>query len=175
MAGGSLSYNNAYTHGTTPGNPVYISRVLDVVKGQLCWILGTVYMDMPLKPNVFEDLGRDVSAREISGRQLLSLSKHSLPPPQSREKFYSDQDSVMLEDESGRIKLVGQKLTSTHLVTGVIIAALGMETPGGEFEIIDTCFADLAPFAERYDTGNNSMDLDRQVCFWTISFTFLTY
>ncbi|KAH0830487.1 DNA polymerase alpha/epsilon subunit B-domain-containing protein [Lanmaoa asiatica] len=121
-----------YTHGIIPGSPVYVPRVLDVVKSQLCWILGTVYMDMPLKPNVLEDLGRD----------------HSLPPPQSREKFYSDQDSVMLEDESGRIKLVGQKLISTHLVTGVIIAALGMETPGGEFEVIDTCFADLAPFAE---------------------------
>ncbi|KAG8217429.1 DNA polymerase alpha/epsilon subunit B-domain-containing protein, partial [Butyriboletus roseoflavus] len=126
------------------GNPVYVPRVLDVVKSQLCWILGTVYMDMPLKPNVLEDLGRD----------------HSLPPPQSREKIYSDQDSVMLEDESGRIKLVGQKLISMHLVTGVIIAVLGMETPSGEFEVIDTCFADLAPFAEQHNTGNDSMDVD---------------
>lgn len=106
---------------------------------------------------------------------LLSVPKHSLPAPQFREKFYSDQDSVMLEDESGRIRLVGKKLISTHLVTGVIIAALGMETPGGEFEVIDTCFADLAPFAEQHSTGNNSMDVDRQVCFWTISFTFSTY
>ncbi|KAI9566522.1 DNA polymerase alpha/epsilon subunit B-domain-containing protein [Boletus coccyginus] len=126
------------------GSPVYVQRVLDVVKSQLCWILGTVYMDMPLKPNVLEDLGRD----------------HSLPAPQFREKIYSDQDSIMLEDESGRIKLVGQKLRSTHLVTGVIIAALGMETPGGDFEVIDTCFADLAPFAEHHDAGGNSMDVD---------------
>ena len=82
----------------------------------------------------------------------------------------------MLEDESGRIKLVGQKLTSTHLVTGVIIAALGMETPGGEFEVIDTCFAELAPFAEQHDIGNGNMDVDtRYVCFWTTSFTFSTY
>lgn len=71
----------------------------------------------------------------------------------------------MLEDESGRIKLVGQKLLSTHLVTGVIIAALGMETPGGEFEVVDTCFADLAPFAEHHNTPNNTMGLDRQVSF----------
>lgn len=76
----------------------------------------------------------------------------------------------MLEDESGRIKLVGQKLTSTHLVTGVIIAALGMESPAGEFEVIDTCIADLAPFAEE----NDAMDVDRQVCFSILSFTFLT-
>ncbi|KAF8841170.1 hypothetical protein BDN67DRAFT_1047248 [Paxillus ammoniavirescens] len=126
------------------GNPVYVTRVLDVVKSQLCWVLGTVYMDMPLKPNVMEDLGRD----------------HSLPPPLLREKFYSDEDSVMLEDESGRIKLVGERLKSTHLVTGVIIAALGIETPNGDFEVIDTCSADLAPFAEADSPDNHCMDVD---------------
>lgn len=42
------------------GSPVLIPRVLDVVKSQLCYIIGTVYMDMPLKPNVLEDIGRDV-------------------------------------------------------------------------------------------------------------------
>lgn len=81
----------------------------------------------------------------------------------------------MLEDESGRIKLVGRILVSTHLVTGVIIAALGMETAGGEFEVIDICFADFAPFSDQHDIGNNSMDVDRQVYFWTIAFTFSTY
>lgn len=43
-----------------PGTPVLVPRVLDVEKSQLCYIIGTVYMDMPLKPNVLEDLGRDV-------------------------------------------------------------------------------------------------------------------
>jgi len=38
-----------------------VPRVLEVVKGQLCLVIGTVYMDMPLKPNVLEDIGRDVS------------------------------------------------------------------------------------------------------------------
>lgn len=43
------------------GNPVFVPRVLEVEKGQLCFILGTVYMDMSLKPNVLEDIARDVS------------------------------------------------------------------------------------------------------------------
>lgn len=43
------------------GEPLCVARVLDVVKSQLCWVIGTVYMDMPLKPNVLEDIGRDVS------------------------------------------------------------------------------------------------------------------
>lgn len=41
-------------------DPVYVPRVLDVQKGKLCYIVGTVYMDMPLKPNVLVDLGKEV-------------------------------------------------------------------------------------------------------------------
>ena len=43
------------------GDPVFVSRVLDVQKGQLSYVVGTVYMDMPLKPNVLDDIARDVS------------------------------------------------------------------------------------------------------------------
>lgn len=42
------------------GRPIYVGRVLDVIKGQLSYVIGTVYMDMPMKPNVLEDLARDV-------------------------------------------------------------------------------------------------------------------
>jgi DNA polymerase delta subunit 2 len=36
-------------------------RVLDVRQGKLCWIAGTIYMDMPLKPNILDDISKDVS------------------------------------------------------------------------------------------------------------------
>lgn len=124
--------------------PLHVARVLDVIKSQLCWVIGTVYMDMPLKPNVLEDIGRD----------------HSIPAPPPREKFYCDEDSVMLEDESGRIKLVGDRVSEERLVTGVIIAALGMETPTGDFEVVDICTAGLATFAEEDILGPDSMDVD---------------
>ena len=38
-----------------------VERVLDVRQGQLCWVVGTIYMDMPLKPNILEDISKDVS------------------------------------------------------------------------------------------------------------------
>lgn len=38
-----------------------VDRVLDVRQGELCWVTGTVYMDMPLKPNILEDVSKDVS------------------------------------------------------------------------------------------------------------------
>ncbi|GBE82455.1 DNA polymerase subunit delta-2 [Sparassis crispa] len=110
------------------GSPEFVPRMLDVVKGQLCFIIGTVYMDMPLKPNVLEDLARD----------------HSIPAPPPREKFFSSDDVVTLEDESGRICLTGEKIRSSCLVTGVILGALGLEKNSGDFEVIDICYPGMA-------------------------------
>jgi DNA polymerase II small subunit/DNA polymerase delta subunit B len=50
----------------------------------------------------------------------------------------------MLEDESGRIRLVGERLKDSGLVTGVIIGVLGAETPNGDFEVVDLCYPELA-------------------------------
>jgi len=37
-----------------------VDRVLDVRQGELCWVAGTVYVDMPLKPNIMDDVAKDV-------------------------------------------------------------------------------------------------------------------
>jgi len=68
----------------------------------------------------------------------------------------------MLEDESGRIKLVGDRVAEEHLVTGVIVAALGLESPTGDFEVIDLCTAGLPPFAEEEVVGSDAMDVDME-------------
>jgi DNA polymerase delta subunit 2 len=44
-----------------------VDRVLDVRQGELCWVAGTVYMDMPLKPSILEDISKDVG---VIGKQL---------------------------------------------------------------------------------------------------------
>ncbi|KAF8631413.1 hypothetical protein AX17_005091 [Amanita inopinata Kibby_2008] len=126
------------------GDPISVPRVLEVTKGQLCYIIGTVYMDMPLKPNVLEDIARD----------------RSLPAPPPLPTFYSEDDNIMLEDESGRIKLVGERLKDARLVTGVVIGALGMETPNGDFEAVDFCFPEMAPQAAQEKPENDDMDVD---------------
>lgn len=69
----------------------------------------------------------------------------------------------MLEDESGRITLVGDRVKNARLVTGVIIGALGVETPNGEFEVIDLCYAEMAPQATSGPDAagpGESMDVD---------------
>jgi DNA polymerase delta subunit 2 len=148
-------------------------RVLDVRQGELCWVSGTVYMDMPLKPDILEDVSKDVSLPPFSILSFFSFLLHLLPllytrwarggnstdhqqrwisAPTSIEKYYAgdDRDAVMLEDDSGRIRLVGEVLQRYVLVTGCIIAVMGTENADGEFEVIDLRMPDLAPQPERW-------------------------
>lgn len=120
--------------GDEPVNKV--ERVLDIRQGELCWVAGTVYMDMPLKPNILEDVSKD----------------RWLSAPITDKKYYSEDggDAVTLEDESGRIRLVGDILNSVILVTGCIIAVMGTENANGELEVIDLKFPDLPPQPERW-------------------------
>lgn len=71
--------------------------------------------------------------------------QQSIPAPPPPTKFISPDDIVTLEDESGRIKLVGPYITTARLVTGVVIGVLGMETPEGAFEVVDICYGGMAP------------------------------
>lgn len=56
-----------------------VERVLDVRQGDLCWVAGTVYMDMPLKPNILDDVSKDVGLLHlIIFLLLLRPLSHSL-------------------------------------------------------------------------------------------------
>ncbi len=57
---------------------------------------------------------------------------------------------MTLEDESGRIRLVGDFLKDVILVTGCIVAVLGTENANGELEVIDLKFPDLPPQPDRW-------------------------
>jgi DNA polymerase delta subunit 2 len=37
-----------------------VDRVLDVRQGELCWVIGTIFMDMKLKPSILDDLEKEV-------------------------------------------------------------------------------------------------------------------
>ena len=72
----------------------------------------------------------------------------------------------MLEDESGRICLVGSRISSACLVTGVILGALGIETHNGDFEVVDLCYPGMAPQPTTglewpsWKVSDESMDVD---------------
>ncbi|KAI8921375.1 DNA polymerase alpha/epsilon subunit B-domain-containing protein [Powellomyces hirtus] len=115
--------------GKTEAAPPAVPRVLDVKTSQVCYIVGTVYVDMPLKPCILDEVTKE----------------HWILAPPPREKYATEDDEFILEDESGRVSLTGSILKKTMLVTGIIIAVLGCETASGQFEVIDICYPALKP------------------------------
>ncbi|KAJ3259265.1 DNA polymerase delta subunit 2 [Chytriomyces hyalinus] len=103
-----------------------VDRVLDIQggDGESVIIAGTVFMDMPLKPCIL-----DVVAKE---------AWVTAPPP--RVKYTSDKDKVLLEDESGRLELVGAPIDTGFLVSGVVVAVRGYENENNQFHVQDICF-----------------------------------
>ncbi|EME39108.1 hypothetical protein DOTSEDRAFT_159262 [Dothistroma septosporum NZE10] len=120
-----------------------VDRVLDVRQGQLCWVVGTCYMELPLKPNVLDDIGKE----------------HWISAPPNREKYASanGQESFMLEDESGRLKLTGGSLQGFLLVTGAIIAVMGTENSDGDFEVLDLRVPDLPRQPARWERDDSAV------------------
>lgn len=113
-----------------------VDRVLDVRQGELCWVIGTCYMEMPLKPNVLDDIGKE----------------HWIAAPPARQKYTDNEnDQVMLEDESGRLRLTGGFLKGSLLVTGAIVGVIGTENRDGDFEVLDLRVADLPRQPQRWE------------------------
>lgn len=91
-------------------------------------MLGTIYLEMPAKPNVMNNLQDD----------------NSIINPETPAKYKSDADVVSLEDESGRVEISGHCLNRELLVTGMIVGILGKEVATGAFEAIDVCLPGMA-------------------------------
>ncbi|KAG5417722.1 HYS2 [Candida metapsilosis] len=107
-------------------------KILDIEGGKLCWVIGTVFVDAKYKLNILNDVEKGTD-------DILPLEPVS----------YLDNDEqpvVMLEDESGRAILHNDEfLTKNLLVTGCIVAVLGIEIQAGIFEIMDVAYPECAP------------------------------
>ena len=123
-----------------------VERLLDVRQGELSWVVGTIYIDLPLKPNVLEDVSRD---HFISG-----------PPPRTSYYVTDGVPQVMLEDRSGRLRLAGAMLKQDLLVTGVILAVLGTENANGDFEVLDIHIPDLPPQPARWKRDDEEREAE---------------
>ncbi|KIX00348.1 uncharacterized protein Z518_10487 [Rhinocladiella mackenziei CBS 650.93] len=123
-----------------------VDRVLDVRQGQLCWVVGTIYMDMPLKPNILDDIAKE---NWIAG------------PPARHSYFSAERETqVMLEDESGRLRLTGTMLKNSLLVTGIIVAVLGTENAHGDFEVLDIHIPGLPRQPKRWECDEEEEKMD---------------
>jgi DNA polymerase delta subunit 2 len=123
-----------------------VDRVLDVRQGELCWVIGTVYMEMGLKPNILDDIAKE----------------HWIAAPPPRQSYLSGAvDEMMLEDESGRLRVVGEALDSSY-VTGCVLAALGTEQADGTFQVIATQYADLPRQPQRWERDDSELAVTKK-------------
>lgn len=63
---------------------------------------------------------------------------------------------MMLEDESGRLRITGLTIARNSFVTGCVIACLGTEQADGSFNVIATQSADLPRQPQRWERDTSS-------------------
>ncbi|KAF9362854.1 DNA polymerase delta subunit 2 [Mortierella sp. NVP85] len=115
--------------GSLHPRPKHVEKVLDVQQREISYLVGTVYLDMKLKPNILNEITKD----------------HWIAAQPERPKYTDDDDSVYLEDESGRVRLTGSKIDSGLFVTGVVMGVLGTEDSDGDFKVVDVCYIEPPP------------------------------
>ncbi|XP_011004837.1 PREDICTED: DNA polymerase delta small subunit-like isoform X2 [Populus euphratica] len=108
---------------------VPVCTVLGLEEGKECIIVGTLYKHMKLKPCVLDEYSKERSAVPL-------VKPHN---------FMHPDDHLVLEDESGRVKLGGTVLSPSKYVTGGVVALHGKETTAGDFLVLDVFEAGLAP------------------------------
>ncbi|XP_073306849.1 DNA polymerase delta small subunit [Primulina huaijiensis] len=101
--------------------------VLGLEEGKECIIVGTLYKDMKLKPSILDEYSKERSATPL-------VKPHN---------FMHSDDFLVLEDESGRVKLRGTLLVPSIYVTGIVVALHGKETGAGDFLVEDVLEAGL--------------------------------
>ncbi|KNG90813.1 DNA polymerase delta subunit 2 [Aspergillus nomiae NRRL 13137] len=111
-----------------------------------------------LKPAVEEIAVETWEGFSIAGEHARRVERvldnfTSAPPPRPTylDPAHPELTQIMLEDESGRLRLTGNMLRSTQLATGAIVAVLGTENSNGDFEVIDVKVPDLARQPRRWE------------------------
>ncbi|KAK7072105.1 DNA polymerase delta subunit 2, partial [Halocaridina rubra] len=109
------------------GSKVPLKRLFELDEGSgRSIVVGTLFKRQELKPSILKEISEE----------------HHLVPQPIAERYVSDDDEIILEDELQRIQLVSN-LEVPKLVTGITCAVLGIERVGGKFEVEDICFAGL--------------------------------
>ncbi|CAM9672360.1 unnamed protein product, partial [Phaeothamnion confervicola] len=111
------------------GVPV-VERIVQMREGERWVAVGTLFKAMRLKPCVLDEYKAE---RGLSHATVIPYGD-----------FTSDDDALVLEDQSGRIALISAEPTPS-LCTGVVIAVCGVVQPSGDFLVEDWCPAGIPP------------------------------
>lgn len=84
-------------------------------------LIGILYKDQKLKPSLLRELSKELQLEA-----------------QPNKNYASDDDKLFLEDETLRIRLVGNHVNIQEVVTGLVCAILGHELENGTFWVYIT-------------------------------------
>ncbi|KAL0118236.1 hypothetical protein PUN28_009112 [Cardiocondyla obscurior] len=91
-------------------------------------LVGVIYKDQKLKPSLLRDLSKELQLEARPSGTYASVD-----------------DKLFLEDETLRVRLVGNHMDVQEVVTGVVCAVLGRELENGTFLVEDWCFPGYCP------------------------------
>lgn len=117
-----------------------VRTILGLEGGEKCIVIGTLYKQMQLKPSILDEYAKE----------------RSIAPLVSPHNFVHADDYLILEDESGRVRLVGDNVVAKSYVTGVIVAVYGQEGTDGEFlvqQIIEPGLPAQLPLPSQITSG----------------------
>lgn len=95
---------------------VEVSRLALESPGKSYILIGVLYKDQRLKPSLLRDLSKELQLEA-----------------QPNSNYASADDKLFLEDETLRVRLVGNHMDIREIVTGLVCAVLGRELENGTF------------------------------------------
>lgn len=90
--------------------PAVLPKIIDLKDGHECIIIGTLLKVLGDKPDIFKALSREEGLARIES---------------SGACLATEDDELVLEDESGRVQLLGESIDIGRLVTGVVLGVRG--------------------------------------------------
>jgi DNA polymerase delta subunit 2 len=94
-------------------------------------VIGTLYKNQKLKPSVLDEFQSEFEGKEMHVKL---------------DSYVSEDDSFILEDESGRVLLSGlEPAVIAKLVTGIVVGVVGSLMPTGALLVSEVVFAGKAP------------------------------
>lgn len=123
-------------------------RVLDIKANEPCWCIGTIYCEMQYKPNILQEIIQDTYGAPDLVKSYIDSSDNN-------------KNEIMLEDESGRVLLVGDMALEQPFITGTVVGILGMEAEPGTFQVLDACYPTALPQQTRTIKNNNNGQLGK--------------
>jgi DNA polymerase delta subunit 2 len=111
---------------------VHVNSIRDIPTDRECAVVGTVFKEMKNRPCILDEYDK-VKSNAAKARTL-----HTSPD-----------DSLILEDDTGRIRLANQPdstvLDIKSLVSGPVIALRGTVNAAGVFVVRESCYANVPP------------------------------